>query len=146
MIGTQVAIKTLRQYHASLARELKRAEKNSDRIREAIAHVEAVIAMLDPDSSMAKLANARRRNKVLTFKRGEPVKLTFQVLREANEALTVRQIADRMFRLAGRDDADERSQYHLRHAVRNVLRTHRGKTVLASEGVWPERWTIIPPD
>jgi hypothetical protein len=48
-----------------------------------------------------------------------------------------------MFRLGGRDDPDERSLYHLRHAVRNVLRAHKGKTVVVSEDIWPERWSII---
>jgi hypothetical protein len=60
---------------------LKQSEKNSDRIREAIGHIEAVIKMLEPGHAMAELANSRRRNKVLTFKRGEPTRLTFQVLR-----------------------------------------------------------------
>ena len=94
---------------------------------------------------MAELANSRRRNKVLTFKRGEPVRLTFQVLREANEPLTVREIAERMFRVVGKENPDERSRYHLRHAVRNVLRSHKGNTVTPVTGYWPERWAIIPP-
>ena len=143
-LQTKTAIKTLRSFHHKLALELKASEKNSSRVREALSHVEAVIAMLEPGSSMAALANSRRRNKVLTFKRGEPVRLTFQILREASEPVTVREIAERMFRLGGRDDPDERSLYHLKHAIRNVLRAHKGKTVTVSEGVWPERWAIMP--
>jgi hypothetical protein len=142
-LQTKTAIKTLRKFHKKLALGLKASEKNSARVRVALSHVEAVIAMLEPGSPMAALANARRRNRVLTFKRGEPVRLTFKILREASEPLTVREIAARMFALAGRADPDERGMYHLRHAVRNVLRAHKGKTVAVSEGVWPERWTII---
>jgi hypothetical protein len=145
-LQTKTAIKTLRKFHKKLALELKASEKNSARVRVALSHVEAVITMLEPGSPMAALANARRRNKVLTFRRGEPTKLTFQILREASEPLTVREIAERMFRIGGRADPDERSLFHLRHAVRNVLRAHKGKTVTVSEGVWPERWAIIQPN
>lgn len=139
-----IATNTLRILHKRLAAELRKSEKNSDQVRELLQQIEAVLGMLDPESSMAKLAASRKRSRVMTFKRGEPVQLTFQILRAATEPLTIREISERMAKLRGKDVADERGMYHLRHAIRHILKSHRGKSVTASEGIWPERWSIIP--
>ena len=137
------AIKTLTKLHHNLSAELRASEKNSARIRAAIGHVEAVMKLLEPSNPLIKeLVNARRRAKVLTFRRGEPVQLTFQILRAASEPLSVREISERMAKLRGKDVTDETGMYHLRHAVRHVLRNYRGKSVAVTEGVWPERWMI----
>jgi hypothetical protein len=63
---------------------------------------------------------------------------------DVGEGEATRKISERMAKLRGKDVTDKRGMYHLRHAVRHVLRKHRGKSVTVTEGVWPERWTIIP--
>lgn len=140
MIGTKVATQTLRNYHKKLASELRKSEENAGRLREALMHIEAVLKILEPGSSIQTLTAARKRP--TRFPRGEPTRLTLRVLRESNEPLTTKEIAERACHMDGREP-DAKTLANMKAAVRDVVNNHRGKTITPVPDLWPRRWLIV---
>ena len=69
IIKTHQAKLTLLQLHAELAGKILDNQKEADRLRAAMQHVEAVIKLLDPTHSLRTIA-VRRRKPNQWFKRG----------------------------------------------------------------------------
>ena len=111
-IATKQATLTLQQLHAELAGKILDNEREADRLREAMAHVEAVIKMLDPSYSLLRLA-VRRRKPNAWFKRGTMFRGALDVLRRASAPLTVSEIAQKMLGAKGIKDAPRSSVENL---------------------------------
>jgi hypothetical protein len=95
--------------------------------------------MLDPTHNLRTIA-VRRRKPNAWFKRGTVWRTALDVLREADEPLTVGEIAQRMLTSKRIADTPRSAVENLEGAVRAALRGHDGVAV-NGDGI-PTRWAI----
>lgn len=140
-IATKQATLTLQQLHAELAGKILDNKREANRLREAMAQVEAVIKMLDPSYSLRRLA-VRRRTPNAWFKRGTMFRSALDMLRRAEAPMTVSEIAQRMLDAKGIQDAPRSAVEKLEGAVRAALHGHSGRAVVVVGTERPVRWAL----
>jgi hypothetical protein len=89
------AIQTLERLHAELGGKILENKQEHENLAGQMRHVEAVIKMLDPSYSLRAIS-VKRRQPNPWFKRGTVYRRAVDVLRMATEALTAREIAERV--------------------------------------------------
>ena len=89
------AIQTLERLHAELGGKILENKQEHENLAGQMRHVEAVIKMLDPSYSLRAIS-VKRRQPNPWFKRGMVYRRAVDVLRMATEALTAREIAERV--------------------------------------------------
>src|SRR6266446_2115040 len=89
------AIQTLERLHAELGGKILENKQEHETLAGQMRHVEAVIKMLDPSYSLRAIS-VKRRQPNPWFKRGTVYRRAVDVLRTATEALTAREIAERV--------------------------------------------------
>jgi hypothetical protein len=140
-ILTTQATHTLEQLHAELGGKILDNQKEANRLRQAMEHVEAVIKILDPTHSLRTIA-VRRRKPNQWFKRGTIWRAVLDVLRESQAPMAVGEIVQRMLDAKGIKDAPRSAVENLEGAVRASLKLHDGDAVkLVGEGT-PVRWKL----
>ena len=90
------AIGYLVRLHADLGGKIWENRKEAERLAAAMKHVEVVIKLFDPTYNVRSISVRRRYKGNAWFKRGTLFRHALDVLREAKEPLTTRQIAERM--------------------------------------------------
>ena len=95
-MGDSFALPALRRKRAHLAGEIKAAQKAIDGQRQALAKLDAVILMFDPDADPEAIAAINPR-RAPYYDRGEQTRLILSALREADKPVTVRYVADYVF-------------------------------------------------
>jgi hypothetical protein len=107
-------------------------------------HVEAVIRLLEPTYDIRGIA-ARRKNLANPyFKRGTVFRTVQEILRDASEPMTTRQIVEALFHQRGVEKPSTTEIRAMVGTVHSSLRNHAGKTVeIVGEGM-PARWLPIP--
>lgn len=78
----------------------------------------------------------------LPIKFGSCGRRAMEVLREADRAMTVREIALEVLRRAGVDDPDRATLQRTQNAVDSSLRSHRGRGVESSDR-YPAQWRVM---
>jgi hypothetical protein len=139
------ALCALRRLHADIGGKIIDNRKRAKRLHEDRRYVAAVIRMFSPDYDV-KAIPARRRYKVNAwFKRGTLFRFALDVMKGADEPLTVREIVDRMLATKGVANARVEQVRGLQRAVLASLRHRRGKgrVQTVGEGI-PDRWTLTP--
>lgn len=116
--------------HARLAG--RRDKKN-------LAHVRAIIKIVEPDFDMSAIRPKKCYRGNTWFKRGEMFPAALRVLRTASEPLTQNEIALRMLSFVGVDSPDAATRRIVRNAIKNTLPKYRGTVLELSEG---KRWSI----
>jgi hypothetical protein len=137
-IAFRQAVYTLEQLHAELGGKILDNKREADRLRQAMVHVEAVIKMLDPAMSLRGIS-VRRRKPNQWFKRGTLWRSVLDVLREAKEPLTTRQVTNRVLAAKGVQGPTPKAVRDLEGAVRAALRSHED-TLTATTNEVPARW------
>ena len=135
-IETKQAKFTLERLHAELGGKILDNKAEAERLRQAMMHVEAVLKLLDPDHNLRSIA-VRRRTPNAWFKRGTVYRTALDVLRTAQEPLTVGEIAARMVEAKGIQDAPRSAMEKLEGAIRASLNKHHGP----GTGT-PSRWDL----
>ncbi len=87
------AVAYLVRLHADLGGKIWENRKEAERLAAAMKHVEAVIKLFDPAYNVRSISVRRRYKGNAWFKRGTLFRHALDVLREAKEPLTTRQIA-----------------------------------------------------
>jgi hypothetical protein len=90
------AVPYLVRLHADIGGRILQNKKEGLRLVESMKHVEHVIRMFDPDYNMRSISIRRRVTGNPWFKRGTLIRHALEVLRTAGEALTARQVTERM--------------------------------------------------
>jgi len=140
-IATKRATHTLEQLHAELAGKLLENKREGKRLTAAMQHVEAVLKLLQPDYSLARIA-VRRRKPNPYFKRGTLLRHVLEVLRKAERPLTPREIALRLIQAKGVSDAPAASISRLTSSTLSALQSHKGKGLAAHAQTHPVRWSV----
>jgi hypothetical protein len=94
-------LSALRAKYDELLGQLDSSRRRTARLHDDLAHVEATIRMFDPEWDKASASAKRPHRPSRWAKRKEGVRLYLQALREAEEPLTARDIAERALRLGG---------------------------------------------
>ncbi len=135
------AIQTLERLHAELGGKILENKQEHENLAGQMRHVEAVIKMLDPGYSLRAIS-VKRRQPNPWFKRGTVYRRAVDVLRMATEALTAREIAERVLVAANVTNPNKDALADLAGSVLASLRNHKGKGVeRANEGA-PARWRL----
>jgi hypothetical protein len=139
-IKTHQAKLTLIQLHAELCGKVDANKKEGERLAESLAHVEAVLKLLDPTFSLRPIAIHRRKVNPW-FKRGTQFRYALDVLREAEKPLTTSEIVSRMLAAKGVKDPSQADIRMIFGSVGVSLREHIGRAVVQHDGR-PVKWSI----
>jgi hypothetical protein len=135
------AIQTLERLHAELGGKILENKQEHANLADQMRHVEAVIKMLDPGYSLRAIS-VKRRQPNPWFKRGTVYRRAVDVLRTATEALTAREIAERVLVTANIKSPDKAALADLTGSVLASLRNHKGKGVERVGEASPARWQL----
>jgi hypothetical protein len=135
------AVAYLVRLHADIGGRIQDCKTQAERLADAMKHVEAVIRIFDPAYDVRRIAVRRRVTGNPWFKRGTLYRHALDVLRQAKEPLTVREIVERMLAAKGVTDATSKAVIGLMGGVHAALMNHDGETVVRV-GAAPVRWKI----
>lgn len=135
------AVFALTALHAELGGKIKDNERDAQRLRADMVHVEAVLKILRPELDTRRIAVKRRYNPNPLFKRGHVFRGVLDLLRKAEAPMTVDEIVVALFRSKGVEEPTRDQRRHLYGAVNSSLRGNEGKSVAALEGR-PRKWAL----
>ena len=141
-IATHQAKHTLEQLHAELGGKILDNKAEADRLRQSMVHVEAVIKLLDPTHNLRTIS-VRRRITNAWFKRGTIYRTALDTLRDAQEPLTVGEIAARVVEAKGIQNAPKSAMKKLEGSIRAALRNRLGSTVNAIFDHGTTKWAPL---
>ena len=152
LIGLERKIGAFMGEHAAKLEDIERIEKLAETLpalRERLWELqtlteatETLIKSFKPDWSRDTIDPIRPFVHQIPIKLGEAARKGLEVLRDATEPMTTREIADEVLRREGIHDANTATRERVRNTVDASLRTRRGKIVM-SDGNWPQRWQTI---
>lgn len=152
LLGLERKIGAFMGEHAAKRDEIERIEKLAetlpamrDRLWELQTLIEATEALLKnikPDWQRDTVDPIRPCVHQIPIKLGEAGRKGLEVLRDASEPMTTREIADEVLRREGVEDANTATRERVRNTIDASLRTRRGK-IVTSDGLWPQRWWVI---
>ena len=121
--------------HSRLDGNLRQQRKN-------LAHVRAVIGIVDPDFDVSTIKPMRTNKLNPFFKRGEAFLLALDVLREATEPMRPMEIGIAMLAKKGisKPTADQRRAAW--NAVKNTMDGYNGRAVTSVGHPHARRWSI----
>jgi hypothetical protein len=139
-MGDSFAIHALRRKRARLAGEIDAAQRAIARQREALATLDAVIRMFEPDSNPDLIAPIRPvGRRCLYFRHGEQSKLAVCALREAGKPVAARYVAE--FAMAAKGlNPEPRVRAMITESVRGALERLAAKGLVRKLVEWPETW------
>lgn len=114
------------------------------RLEMELAHVDAVIRMFRPSYDVSKIATKRtiKRSATGTI-RGSGTREALTVLREAQEPLTSREIADRILQKHGKPKGGPESD-RLANSIHSALSRRTDGALTFDASVYPGKW-LAPP-
>jgi hypothetical protein len=141
-IATKRATHTLEQLHAELAGKLLENKRETERLTRAMQHVEAVLKLLHPGYSLARIG-VRRRKPNPYFKRGTLLRHVLEALRKAERPMTPREIALRLIAAKGISDPPAAALTRLTASTQSALQCHKGKGLVAHANTHPIKWSVV---
>lgn len=137
------ALHTLVRKRAELDAELRRQEGRVRELHQAIAHVDAVLLMLKPDIQINEIAPRRPRPPHAAAS-GEITGIVVDCLRDSDEPLTSRALAQAVIEKRDLDGTDGKLEVTMAKRVRACLRplrlAGRVSAVPMTEG--PQGWVL----
>jgi hypothetical protein len=121
--------------HSRLEGELRKQRKN-------LAHVRAVIEIVEPGFDVSGIKPIRTNKLNPFFKRGEAFLLALDVLREATEPLRPMEIAIAMLVKKGVPKPTAEQRRAAWNAVKNTMDGYSGKAVVSIGLPHARRWSI----
>jgi hypothetical protein len=120
-------IGALRNKRAELAGVLRQLEQQLVQQRANLAHVDATMRLFDPDIRPKDIRPKQPRTRNAWFRQGECLRLIYDELREANQAVTTRELAEQIMRVkaipATDDQRRERVQKTLLASLNRAKQT-----------------------
>ena len=144
-VPTTRATSALEQLHAELAGKLQTNKRETQRLTQAMRHVEAVLKLLQPGYNVTGIS-VRRRKSNPWFKRGTALRHVFEVLRTAEGPLTPREITDRTPAARGVTNPDPAEVYKLSKSISAALLNHRGASLVQGLETGCRRWSLVDRD
>ena len=138
------ALHALVRKRAELTGELEREQARVRELQQAIAHVDAVLTILNPDVQIG-LIRPRRLRVPHAAGYGEVTSAVIDCLREAEAPLTSRTLAQGVVEVRGLDEHDIALELVMAKRVRACLRAHRlvGRVRAIPMGDGPQGWVLV---
>lgn len=132
--GNMYAIAALRDKRATIASEIVQLERQLRHKRENLVHVDATLAILDPDFNPEAIPNKRVVKHINLFRSGELSRLIMDAFRVAEgEAMSTREIAETVMRQQRLGD-DARKAITNRVRQNLAYQVKMGRVVKIGEG------------
>jgi hypothetical protein len=139
--GNRYAIAALKDKRAGLASEIIMLKRQLRHRKEALAHVDATLKLLDPSANPSAIPPKRRPKRVRLFRSGELGALILGALRKADgQPLGTAQIVDAIVR-DGEMDEDARPSLMPRVRTNLAYLVRRAKVAKTGSGV-TARWRL----
>jgi hypothetical protein len=116
-------------------------QARAEELRNLADHAAALLEHLKPGWKPEATKPVRPFVHKLPIKLGQCGRRGLEVLRDAKEPMTAREIADEVLRLAGVFEPDAETRQRTTNTIQAILRQRRGKTV-DSDDQWPQRWRV----
>lgn len=111
-------------------------------LEELVRATELLLREADPTWNSSRVKPRRKHSFVSPFGIGEAGPMSLDVLREATEPMTTREIVRAMFALIGLTDYDRDLLDKQANSLGAYLKKYRGDLV-ESNGAWPQKWWVI---
>lgn len=129
---------------SELAGLIQHYQAEISRMTGDLHHLDAAIKLFAPEFDLRTLPHKEYRKRNQYFKPGECPRMTLDILRESNSALTSRQVAEAMIRSKALELSAERIELFQKCAL-NVLNRLENKGLVVrntAKGV-PHTWKIV---
>ena len=137
----QHVIRALRDKRSELAGLVKSLEQKLGEHRSALTHLDATLRLFDPEIRPEEIRPRQPRTRSVWFRPGECLRLVYDVLRDASQPLTTREIAERVTGMKGLANGDERSRALIQKVVLGSLGRARD-TIERVESAGVVRWRV----
>jgi hypothetical protein len=139
-VQDKFAICGLRRKRAYLAGEIEAAERDLARKRQALANIDAVILLFEPESHPDLIPARRATKRGLFFRHGEQQRLCLAALREANAPLPARRVAEYAMQVKELPIDNGRVRERIIHQVRVALTRLEEKGKVRRIVSQPDTW------
>ena len=137
-----IAVTALRNKRAAITGEIAMHEREIDRLRADLVHLDATMRLFDPNVRPKDIRPRQQRTHNAWFRHGECLRLIYDELREATQPVTTRELAERIMRVKAIPAADD----HRRELVQKTLLAslNRAKETIARvETAGVVSWRLI---
>lgn len=132
-------LSALRSKYAELMGQLRLLERDAERLRVDLYHVECAMRLFSPDSEMPTAKRPRKANRWSVG--GNGTRMALAVLRDADGPLTAHEIALEAMRRAQMPTDDGIVVKAVASSLRGSLKRRAGKGVVMVDG-FPKRWAL----
>jgi hypothetical protein len=126
-------IGALRHKRAELAGTLRQLEQQLVQQRANLAHLDATMRLFDPDIRPNAIRPKQLRARNIWFRPGECLRLIYDELREANQPVATRELAERIMRVKAIPAADDQRRERVQKTLLGSL--NRAKQTIARVGI-----------
>jgi len=142
MAESQV-VSRLVEKRAELAGEVEHYQRELQRLAAELGHLDATIHLFDPDYDLGSVRPKKRGRRTQWFAPGECQRLVLETLRDAEEALSGRALAERLVARKGLADGPD-VLAPVTKTVMAVLRRLLGKGVVRRSALANGTWVWAP--
>lgn len=128
--------------YAEILGEMRQAEDRTQALRADLAHLEATIRLFKADDFNPDAISPKRRNKPSRWlRRGQGIQTALEVLKDAKEPLTARQIAVQVMQRRGITDRDRQTVKSIANTIRTTFAARLDHGIIVHD-THPRRWEI----
>ena len=135
-------VSSLREKRLELAGILDGLERQANARRADLAHLDATIGLFDPNEVLVAVRPARRRRYNDWFRRGECRRTIHDVLRDATEPMTTREIVEKIMAARGLSSDDARARELIHKTVLGSL-NRATETIERTQAARSAAWRVI---
>ena len=140
MAGAHV-ISALRDKRSELAGMVNRLEQELVGHRASLTHLDATMRLFDPDIRPEEIRPRRQRARNAWFHPGECLRLIHDVLRDASQPLTTRELAERVIDAKAIPAANDRGRALIRKTILGSLNRAK-ETIERTETGGAIKWRV----
>jgi len=122
-------ISALRSKRSELGGVVNQLEQRLEQHRADLAHLDATMRLFDPDIRPQEVRPKQQRVRSAWFRPGECLRLIYDELRDAPQAVTTRELAERVMRTKAMPTSDDRRRALIQKTILGSL--NRAKETIA---------------
>jgi len=135
-------IGALSNKRAELAGIVRQLEQQLVAQRANLAHLDATMRLFDPEIQPKDIRPKQPRTRNAWFRPGECLRLIYDVLREATQPMTTRELAERIMRLKAMPASDDQRRELVQKTLLGSLNRAK-QTIARVETAGVVRWQLI---
>jgi len=137
-------VTALVEKYRELSGKLKACEKEADKLKVQLSHVDAAIRIFREEFDTGAILPKRLYRRNPHFKKGVFIRSAMDVLREAPEPLSARELARLTLQRQGISEPDNDAIEALRRALNGCLmKRAKDGSVAMHEDTYPKRWELV---